>query len=247
MTKNSFITMVGFLLAASGCSYNTANTPAGKTSSGMIAAGLFSWSDLDTTVSFENCRLLLDGFNSTTKPDKPMEHPELYNKCWDDAMVGVTPDGKRSQPTPVDTNNDGKPDVVRYATGLQVPYDLYALYPGAYWPGVYSHYYERSPLATNMVGGAYGPTTYLPHAPLGESENAGSLMDPTQAAYAQANATRAANAPSAPPAQDNKIAERLEKVVKHVKMQGEDIRRVNKKVDELRDDAGLNDGTGGAK
>lgn len=177
------------LFAVTGCyASSVTNTPGGKTSSHMYMAGMVTTSETDTMVSFDRCREIV-------KPGHPGEEPmvdrEVYDKCFADAMKGVAPMGQRPDATPVDLNGDGRPDVVRYTDGTQVPYGLWSMYPNVNFPQVYGYYGYG---ATGGYGSSmgYGPTSYVMPAPLGPNEYSGSFLvvgeaDPTQAGYARYN------------------------------------------------------------
>ncbi len=141
--------------------------------------------ETDTMVSFDRCRELI-------KPGHPGEAPmidrEVYDKCFADAMKGVPPAGQRPDPTPVDLNGDGRPDVVRYTDGTQVPYGFWSMFPGVYFPQVYGYYGYGAGGYGGPMG--YGPASYVMPAPLGSNEYSGSFLvvgeaDPTQAGYAR--------------------------------------------------------------
>lgn len=232
---NRILTIAVFGMAAlTGCAFNTTNTPGGKNSNGMIAAGLVSWNNTDTKVAFEDCRMFLEGFNSSTKPDTAMANKENYATCWNNGMKGVAPNGQRTDPVPVDLNGDNQPDAVRYPDGVQIPYGLYMTYPGVYWPGQYQHYSVAAPHARLQRPHFYGHTTFVPPAPLGESERAGSVMDPRMAQYAQANANRPTPAAAAPAPATDATAEKLDKVVKHLKLVQKDVKSISDDMDETK-------------
>lgn len=185
----TFILLLMSLFAVGCYSSSRVRTPGGESTSKMYMAGMVQTSETDTMVSFDRCRELV-------KPGHPGEAPmidrEVYDKCFADAMKGVPPMGQRPDPTPVDLNGDGRPDVVRYTDGTQVPYGLWSMYPNVYFPQVYGYYgHGASGYGASM---GYGPASYVMPAPLGHNEYSGTFLvvgeaDPTQAGYARYNQT----------------------------------------------------------
>lgn len=189
------------LATLAGC-YNssTTRTPAGTRKDKFYLAGMVATSETDTVVAFERCRELL-------KPGHPNEQPmidrDVYAPCFNNAMVGVEPRGQTASPAPLDLDGDGRPDAVRYPSGLQVPMDLYMTFPGVYWPGMYQYYgvspngWTPGPVSYDPSYGAFGGAYYAPPAAPGASVYAGSIADPMRAGYDAANARADATYPEA--------------------------------------------------
>lgn len=189
------------LATLAGC-YNssTTRTPAGTRKDRFFLAGMVSTSETDTVVAFERCRELL-------KPGHPNEQPmidrDTFSPCFNNAMVGVEPRGQTASPAPLDLDGDGRPDAVRYPSGLQVPMNLYMTFPGVYWPGMYQYYgvphdgWTPGPISYDPSYGAFGGAYYPPPAALGRHEYAGSLADPLRAGYDAENARADATYPEA--------------------------------------------------
>lgn len=186
----SYLTMFGFV---TGC-YNSSHTvtPGGETKSKSFFGGFVSTSETDTRTAFNECRGLLKPGRTVAEG---MIDREVYNKCFRDAMGGIAPAGQHGAPQPYDTDGDGRPDVVRYDSGLEVPYGLYVSYPGTYWPSVYNYYGYGG--MSSGYGAGYGPMMGPVAAPLGASEYQGSIADPLVAGYLVANARAAATYPEA--------------------------------------------------
>lgn len=146
------VALTFFTLTA--CISNTMETPAGSVRSGTVL-GVVGWSHTNTRGAFDECRALL-------KPGHPGEQPlierDVFAPCFTVAMMGPMPRGQQAPPIPTDLNGDGRPDVARYQNGLQVPYGLYTMFPGMYWPQVYGYYGYGG-------GGGYGGLSMLPFPP----------------------------------------------------------------------------------
>lgn len=183
--KNLIISAIFVSLVASltGCYHSsTVNTPVGTEKNRMYALGIVSTSNVDTDTKFERCRDLL-------KPGHPLDASmidrEVYDKCFADAMQHVEPGrGQQPSPTPMDANGDGRPDFYQYKDGFQVPADLYQMYPGMYWPGVYQNYgygpgdvmYGSAPMSYQQ---GYAPVSPMGYGPAdGGWVYGGSAQDP---------------------------------------------------------------------
>jgi hypothetical protein len=174
------ITLVVWLSA---CISSSIETPGGSLKSSTMF-GIVSTSRVNTVEAFDRCRELL-------KPghigEPPMIDRSVFSTCYAVAMAGIDPRGQQPPPMPQDLNGDGRPDVARYQSGLQVPYGLYAMYPGVYWPQMYGYYGYGGVGGMGMMGGVPGnpyPPRIAPpgrlvgqHTGYGTPENAAAPQD----------------------------------------------------------------------
>jgi hypothetical protein len=190
-----------FLLATAGaligCYHRTnLKTPVGTERHTMIAAGIYSSTDIDTVSNFKRCRELLKPGHAE---EEPLIDRDVYQSCFNNHMLPVRPMGQRSSPIPVDVNGDGRPDAMRYTEGYEVPLNLYSSYPGVYWPGAYQQYGYNpedfgasgvplasptgfGPMGAGMPAG-FGPGALyaIPPSPPGRRRDAGTPTDPAYA------------------------------------------------------------------